>query len=180
MKAITALAGAVFLTVILAFSFPDDWVLLEKPNFKVFFPKKPEEQTQTVNTAVGKLKIDSYMYQVPDDKKDDNIMYMLAETTYPDTAINSDKKNLIDKFFRGSIDGAVNNVHGKLLTETIIQLNDYPGRKVRIDFKDGLAVITMCSYLVKNKLYITETMTETKNDFNKSIDKFLNSFSLKQ
>ena len=34
-------------------------------------------------------------------------------------------------------------------------------------------------YLVKNKLYMSETITETKNDFNKSIDKFFNSFSLK-
>jgi len=179
MKIISALVGTLFLTVILSFSFPGDWVLLEKSDFKILFPQKPEEQTQTVNTALGKLNIDTYIYEVPDSKKDDNLMYMFAQTAYPDTAINSDKKDLLDKFFRGSIDGAVNNVHGKLLSETVIQLNGYPGRKVRIDFKDGLAVINMGFYLVKNKLYMSETITETKNDFNKSIDKFFNSFSLK-
>ncbi len=179
MKIISALVGTVLLTVILSFSFTDDWVLVENSNFRILFPQKPQEQTQKVNTALGTLYMETYIYQVPDNQKDDNIMYLFAQTVYPDTTINSDKKDLIDKFFRGSVDGAVKNVQGKLLSETVIQLNGYPGRKIRIDFRDGLAVISMCSYLVKNKLYMTETITETKNDHNKSIDKFFSSFGLK-
>jgi hypothetical protein len=179
MKIISAFVGTFLLTVILSFSTPEDWVLLENSNFRILFPQKPQDQTQTVNTALGKLNMETYIYEVPDSQKDDNLIYMLAQTTYPDTAINSDKTGLIDKFFRGSIDGAVKSVHGKLRSETIIQLNGYPGRKVRIDFNEGLAVINMRFYLVKNILYASETITESKNDSNKSIDKFFGSFSLK-
>jgi hypothetical protein len=71
-------------------------------------------------------------------------------------------------------------VHGKLLSEKIIQINGFPGREARIDFRDGLAVITMRAYLVKNKMYILQTITETKKDFNKSIGKFMDSFKLKR
>jgi len=51
---------------------------------------------------------------------------------------------------------------------------------VRIDFKDGLAVIRMRYYLVKNRLFMLQIFTETKKEQNKSIDRFMDSFKLKQ
>jgi hypothetical protein len=55
----------------------------------------------------------------------------------------------------------------------------YPGRKFRVDVQNGVAVMTMRAYLVRNKLYMLQVITETKKDLNKSIEKFMNSFSLK-
>jgi len=159
----------------------DDWVPFEDAGCKMLFPKTPGDESQTVNTAIGELKLYNHLYEVPDGVEDDNLVYLLSETEFTDsTKVNSKNgKEQVDKFFRGAVDGGVSSAHGKLLTEEIIQLDGYPGRKFRADIKDGLAVMTMKAYLVKNKLYMLEVITETKKDFNKSIDKFMSSFALK-
>jgi len=159
----------------------DPWVTFENASCKMLFPKTPVDESQTVNTAIGELKLNNHSYEVPDSTEDDNLVYLLSETEFSDSnTINSKNgKAVVDKFFRGSVDGAVNSVHGKLLTEEVIQLDGYPGRKFRVDVKDGVAVMTMRSYLVRNKLYMLQVITETKKDFNKSMEKFMSSFTLK-
>jgi len=180
MKKINALLSAFILsTLIMSFVHADDWVLFEDGYCKILFPKTPDDQTENTNTAIGALTMHIHMYQVPDGAMDDNFLYGVIETEYPDSVINSNKKELLDKFFRNSIDGAVKNVNGKLLTETKIQLDGFPGREFRIDFKDGLAVITMRAYLAGNIMYFLQTITPTKKDHNKSIGRFMDSFVLK-
>ncbi|HEX4372302.1 MAG TPA: hypothetical protein VHZ50_03260 [Puia sp.] len=118
------------------------------------------------------------IYDVPETEKDDNHVYLVNETTYPDSLINSDKKEILDEFFKKAIGGAVKNVQGTLLSEKNMELNEFPGREVRIDYRNGLAVIKMRLYLVKNIVYMMETITDTKKQSNSSVDKFLNSFQL--
>jgi hypothetical protein len=145
----------------------------------MLFPKRPIDTVIMVNSAVGFIKITSHMYEVPNNRQDDNLYYALSETEYPDTVINSAMTDKLDKFFTNSIKGAVDNVHGKLMSEIKVQINGYPGREIRADFQDGTYIITMRSYLVKNKMYILEIITAVKKDFNTSISKFMNSFALK-
>ncbi|HVW61578.1 MAG TPA: hypothetical protein VHC48_16110 [Puia sp.] len=163
----------------MSFIHQNGWYLFDSNKYKMFFPKRPDDQVQTVQTAIGELKMNVHMYEAPENETDDNFTYGIIETDYPDTVINSGKKDILDKFFRNSIDGAVKNVNGKLLTESNIQLNGFPGREFRVDYKDGLAVITMRAYLVKNTMYMLQTITETKKDHNAAIGKFMNSFTLK-
>lgn len=173
---------AILLTTFLFLSFTkkDNWILFESVDygFKVEFPKEPTPNPQTVNSEIGMLKMNIFMYDASKDKKDNNLVYMVNSTEYPDTLINSNKTEELDNFFRNSIDGAVNSVHGEILSERVITLNEFPGREARIDFQNGKAVITMRLYLVKNQLYIIQTITETKKDFNLSIKKFFDSFEL--
>jgi hypothetical protein len=179
MKKIASLSLAFILVLVtMSCAAQDDWISIEGYGYKILFPKKPTDQSQDIVTAVGKLKMNIFMYETPGPEADDNISYWTMQTIYPDSVINSDKTEKLDKFFRNSVDGAVGSVHGKLLTEKIIQLNGYPGREFRVDVKDGVAVITMRAYLVKNTMYMLQVVTETKRDFNKSIYRFMNSFSL--
>lgn len=156
---------------------PDDWVVLEDSHFKILFPKKPTDQTQTVDSPVGKLTIQIHMYEAPE--TDDNHTYGLMTSEYPDSTVNSDQKELVDNFFSGAIEGAVNNVKGKLLSVDTVQIAGYPGRHFRVDYQEGLAVITMRAYLVKNKMYMIQTITDTKKDHNKAMERFMSSFELK-
>ena len=157
----------------------EDWISFEGHGYKMLFPEKPKDETRTINTALGELKMNIFMYEVQDELKDDNYTYSITEIEYPDSVINSDKKDILDKFMRNCVDGSVNSVHGKLLTETVIQLNGFPGREFRIDIKDGFAVVTMRAYLVHNTMYILQIITNAKKDFNKSLGRFMNSFTLK-
>lgn len=172
---LTALMIVVFTT---SFVLKADWFLLDEPSFSILFPKKPEAQVQSVKSAIGDLTMNINMYDGSKDN-DENFLYGIITTEYPDSLINSDKKEKLAAFFRGSVDGAVKNVQGKLLSEKDIEMNGFPGREARVDFQNGLAIILMRSYLVHNKMYILQTITETKKEGNASVLKFYNSFKLK-
>jgi len=171
----------ILISAVLTMSFihQNGWFLFETGHYKVSFPKKPSDHTQIANTELGKIKMSVYTYDPPDNELDDNYTYAILENEYPDSLMNSDKKDLIDKFFRSSIDDAVQNFKGKLLTESKIQLNGFPGREFKVSLDNGAAVLTMRFYLVKNTMYMLQTITGAKKDRNPSIGKFMDSFTLK-
>jgi len=141
-----------------------DWQLFEsKENgFSILFPREPEVNPQIVNTEVGELTLDVYMVEVNDQSKDDNLVYSVICTEYPASIFQNPTEETFKLFFRNSVDGAVNNVHGKLLSELIIQFDGHPGREIKIDFREGLAIITMRMYLIDNKMYIYMNVTFEK------------------
>ncbi len=175
----TIIIFIIILTFSVGFTNSKDWQLLELEDFQIEFPKKTDYQTKIINSPIGNLKMHIYMYDSSQDKKDDNLVYGVMFIEYPDTIVNSDSKEDLTPLFKNSVDGAVNNVNGKLLSESVIELDGFPGREIKVDFKDGLAIIKMRIYLVKSKLFIIQTITKTKNYSNKSIDKFMDSFKLK-
>ena len=174
---------AIILTavVILTMSFTSakEWYILEDASYRIEFPEKPTNQQQSVPSAVGELKMDINMYDASAVKDEDNMVYGMITTEYPDSVMNSDKKELLPDFWRNSTDGAVKNVKGKLLSEKKLTLGEFPGYEIRIDFQDGMAVIVMRSFLVHNKMYVMQTIAEPKKDGNKSSKRFFESFKLK-
>ncbi|TLX77659.1 hypothetical protein E9993_03180 [Labilibacter sediminis] len=165
---------------LLSFAKAGKWFQFESSEFgfKIEFPKEPTSNPQVINSAIGELKMNMFMYHASSNGKDDNLVYLANYTEYPDSLVNSENTETLPTFFRNSIDGAVTNVHGKLLSEKNIAIDEYPGREVRIDFQQGKAVITMRIFLVKNKMYMLQTITATNKDFNKSITQFMDSFKL--
>lgn len=176
MKALIALLLLSF--VITSFDKSYNWYLLETKSYKILFPKKPDSSTKDIDSQIGKLTLHLNIYEVPENETDDNHLYMTNETSYPDSAINSDNMKIVDAFFTNAIAGSVKNVSGKLLSEKAISLGKYPGREVRIDYLNGVAIIKMRIYLVRNTTFMIQTITETKKQDNESINKFMNSFQL--
>lgn len=172
---ITIIITLFFLT---GFVLHSDWFLLEGKDYSIQFPKKPETQTQNLGSAVGDLKMIINMYEGAKDN-DENYLYGIITSVYPDSLVNSSKTEKLPAFFKGSIDGAVKNVQGKLLSEKEIEINGFPGREARIDFKNGMAVITMRIYLVHNQTFILQIITETSKEKNQSAQRFFESFKLK-
>lgn len=118
-------------------------------------------------------------YEPADSVKDDNHVYMIMESQYPDSTIHSDKTEIIEKFFRSAIDGAAKNSNCILMNESSGSVGKYPTRTIEMDFRNGLAIIKMEMILFRSKLIIIQTITETKKYSNSSIDGFFNSFVLK-
>jgi len=173
------IAGITILLFTMSFKNMGDWYLFDSKEFSIEFPKKPTASTQNVNSAIGELKMDMFMYDASNGG-DDNVLYGLVTSVYPDSLVNSDKTEILSTFFRNSIDGAVKNVQGKLLTEKTIEINGFPGREIKVDYQNGLAIIKMRMYLVHNKMIFLQTITETAKDDNASALKFHNSFKLKK
>lgn len=176
LKSFTALVFILVFT--LGFTVLSDWYLFETDNFSIEFPQKPVEKTQSLPTTIGDLKI--VMWSAESKKgEDDNLVYSLMLSDYPDSLINSDKVELLDRFFRGSVDGAVNNIKGKLLSEKNIELSGFPGREARIEYANGKSIIKMKLYLVHNRMYILQTITEPGKEDNPNSFRFHDSFKIK-
>lgn len=167
---------------LLSFVNAGDWKSFESKLFKfrVEFPDVPTEQSQTVPSAIGDLKMNFYMYDassVPN-SKDENLVYMVNYTSYPKDKVNSNNKEMLKTFFDGAVSGAVANVQGKLISQKDINYGLHPGREAKIDFQNGTAIINVRLYLVANNMYMIQTITETKKDNNASIKKFMDSFKI--
>ncbi len=160
-------------------SINSDWIVIkpENGNCSILMPSQPTAQEKIINSEIGELEMKLFLLQ-PANGTDENKLYSLNFADYPAGTIHSDSTNLLKDFFDNSRDKSVENVKGKLLSETIIKINGYPGRESRIDFKNGLAIIKQRTYLLKNRIYILQVITLTENSFNVSINKFLDSFKL--
>jgi len=154
------------------------WLVSEEYGYKIEFPEEPVERPKVVNSEIGELKLNVFLYDASLRGKDDNLVYMVNYTEYPVDQIHSNNTEILPDLFRNSVEGVVMNVNGELLSEEEIQLGQYPGREIRIDYKNGMAIISMRIYLVENKMYMIQTITETKKEAKKSIDRFMDSFEL--
>lgn len=171
----------IVVTTIMSFNVYADWYTFETPKFKVVFPKSPTHTTKILNSEVGELSMHLYMYNASIDETDENLIYSVGSSEYPKQHIDAHIKQYnLSAFFKNSIDGMVKNVSGKLLSESKINLENYPGREFKIDFKDGLAIIKTRIYLVDTTVYFIQTITKTEKENNKLIDKFMNSFTIKK
>ena len=167
-------------TLLVCFNESNDWYQFDSNEYKILFPKLPSSTINQVSTEAGALQIQMYMYNASKDATDENLIYGISISEYPKDHITNHKEHdNFETFFKNSIYGMVNKVNGKLISETNISLDKYQGREIKIDFKNGLAIIKARFYLVNNTVYIIQTITKTENDNNKSIDKFMNSFELK-
>jgi hypothetical protein len=97
-----------------------DWYLLKSEyfGFKIEFPKEPKYIQQTSVFKYGRQDFNIYTFESESDN-DDNLNYFACKTTYPDSFINT-YKNRIDQFFNGSIHSSIESVHGKKISDRVV------------------------------------------------------------
>lgn len=174
-----AILAALLLPVLVGFA--PDWVKFtsEKGAFSVQLPGQPEESEQAVKTDIGELSLRIFSYETDKNDVDNNIVYMIMSTDYPESSgISSDAKERIPTMFRNAVDGGVKNVNGKLLSEKDITLKGFPGRQYKLAFQEGEGIISGRFYLVKNRMYMVQAIVMKAKENDPSVLKFLNSFSV--
>lgn len=146
--------------------------------FKITFPGKPEQSQKPANTPAGPIKVNLFTYNA--DRSDDgNKLYLLMYSDYPEAVISSTKsKSVVDTFFKNAIDGAINNIHGKIISIESSPINKYPGRFVKASFAEGKAMMDVHFYLVKNRFYMLEVGYQKKELNAASEKRFFSSFQL--
>lgn len=157
-----------------------DWVKYENSagGFSAAFPSMPEESEQELNTALGSLTLKIFNSPAESDS-DANIVYAVMYTVYPENTISSSMDaEKMEKFFNGSVNGAVTNVKGKLLSEEKVSIKNFPGRHIKVDYMQGQAVIDMYLYLVNDKNYMLQVIHLPGKEDNSNLKKFIGSFSL--
>lgn len=137
-------------------------------SFTVMLPGNVQEQKQTINTQLG--PIEAYFYSA----KAKHQAFTVAYSDYPDSFIAAtDPKAMLD----GSRDGAVRNIQGQLLSETLIDMKGNPGRELNI--KGPQKMILKCRiYLVKKRLYQIMAVSNPDHAFDKKITEVFDSFKV--
>lgn len=156
----------------------NNWVTFSKNEFSILFPEQPEVGDKDIETKIGTLKMHTMTYE-PGKFKDDNEVYVLIYTDYPEEMVSSDfKDELIDSFFSNAIRGMIKKRGYTKREEKKISMNGYPGRSVKIDMVEEKAVMNIRIYIVKSRAYIMQTLCYKENDDNAMSTKYFNSFKL--
>ncbi|NND52313.1 MAG: hypothetical protein HKN54_07895, partial [Flavobacteriaceae bacterium] len=157
----------------------DSWVTTSnlEHGYSIEFPKTPALQSQQVPTEVGNLSMDYYMLDLSTDASSKNLVYMSAYTTYPANESYSDE-GLQNSMLDGSVDGAVKNINGKLLSSEHIKFQGYRGRYAKISIYNDAYIVNLKNILVDNRLYFVQVITLKANDDNSDLKRFMTSFEL--
>ena len=95
-------------------------------HFAIRFPGKPKENTQSVKTELGTLKVYTATYALPDGS-----IYLASFTEFPADAVKPDFRGT---FFDGAVSG-LKGKDGKVVSEMKIEIgkDKIEGREVLID-----------------------------------------------
>lgn len=149
-----------------------EWLNFESESgrFSVLFPGAPDEQVESVQTAIGVIETQFFMVTQRD------LAYSVNLADYPPEMIAAgDTQQMLD----GARDGAVSNVNGELLEEKELTLGGYPGRELKVRVEEEGIVVRARIYLVNERLYVIQAMSKERLASSEDIDKFLDSFELK-
>ncbi len=140
--------------------------------FKIHFPDVPKEFDLPFDSKMGPIVTHTVMYT-------SNITYWLGYTDYP---INFEKANAIKAMLDNGRDGSLARVakeDPRILTESDISVDGYPGRFLRVELK-GDAIVRYEIVLAGNRQYVLAVGTpkgDPKNEeTQKNYDKFATSF----
>jgi hypothetical protein len=149
----------------------DTWIPYESKEgrFTAKFPSKPLVRTQNVPTAVGTLKMTMYSVRGP------GMMIAVAIADFPPKLV---KKRTQKQMFDGARDRAVQQVGGKLVKETKITVQGWPGRKLMIAKKAGGQTLQMEQVfcLAKNRLYQAAVVYQLAKKPEALLKKFFENF----
>lgn len=139
--------------------------------FTLSFPGgPPAEQKQIVRTPTGNLDVTSYVFE----SKQNPGRYLVSFSEYPEGAVatGTDEKRL--DYAR---DGLVSRSKGKLVSESRIKVEGFPGRDLVIEMEPNNALRTRM-FAVKNRLFQVMVLGPRKMVQAKTTEIFLESFQL--
>jgi hypothetical protein len=136
--------------------------------YRVEFPAKPVESTQSIATKVGPVKTRTSAIEVGDK------VFMTVRSSYPTNVTIGDPQTNLD----GIRDGSVRNVNGKLLSEERLNVSNAPARLLLIDMPRSNRAAEALMVLDGNRLcqavYVGPPGTENTPE----AKRFLSSFAL--
>jgi hypothetical protein len=128
-------------------------------------PGEPKRTRQKVTTPAGTIDVLAYMVEVPSGA------YVVSATRFRGTLRCLSTQQRLD----GARDGAVKNVHGTLISEKQIKLDNNPGRELLI--KAPGVFMHQRVFLINNRLVQAVVVSQTEAE-SADISHFFNSLKL--
>ncbi|HUV06222.1 MAG TPA: hypothetical protein VMX75_00755 [Spirochaetia bacterium] len=142
--------------------------------FSVLMPGKPEEQTHTLNTAAGDIKLTIYASEMGE-----SLVFFVSYSDYPPEVAGS---AVPGGLLRAARDSTVQSQGGKLLASYGIALGGHPGLSYVAEAKvqGREAVLRARNFMVGSRLYQIFALGERGEGSTEKMAKFLGSFRLKK
>ncbi|MFT4523631.1 MAG: hypothetical protein ACI8ZN_002586 [Bacteroidia bacterium] len=175
-KVICLLFLTAFVTSSLSFTTEEEWYKYEstKFNYSISFPGKPTKSVMKIRSVLGKIKLNMMIYNPG--YADDNLLYMVNYTAYPAGFVNDGSEEFLDGFYEGAMNGAISKVDGEVISKKKIKQHGYEGRDVKFKIKDGGNISKIRMFLIKNRMYMLQTMSEASEDGYETQKRFFDSF----
>ena len=139
------------------YSYPAD-------GFSISAPAQPVISKQDVDSDGGSVKMHNYLLELGS--------AALYASTSEDSALPNSN---LDDALKGAEQGAVDNVHGHLVSDKRIALGSYPGVEMEAD--SDSAHFTARIYIVRSRLYLTLVVSAPGKPY-PGATRFLDSFHL--
>jgi len=137
-------------------------------SFSILLPGKVYEKRQSMNSDVGPVEI--FTYRVTSKHHDYAVIYV----DYPHFMV---EEQSAEELLDGASYGTVMDNRGKLMTETSIYLQGYPGRELKIAGPNK-EYIRARLYLVDNRLYQIKAVSKVSLTDEKNVETMFDSFNL--
>jgi hypothetical protein len=135
------------------------------------FPGAPQPRTQPLQSKYGSHEAKMWILDVPG-----NAFFALFYMDYPKDSFAKAKP---EDLLADARDEAVKNVKGKLVSETKITMNGYPGREFKIASPGALNLHARI-FLAKERLYQVIAVVPEARDSAGDAKKFLDSFKFQK
>ncbi len=145
--------------------------------FKVRVPGEFKEKADTFDTDIGNLIYHTFFYQDQSEEAE-NFIYMISYVDYPVEAVHSDSTDLLEEFFKATIDQATFSIAGDLAYSNPIEEQGYPGFLWRINYRQNTGIIKTKALLKDNRYYAIQAVSTKELALNPTIDRFLDSFKI--
>lgn len=143
----------------------------EQGNFFIIFPGEPSYSVEDVETAVGKLKMHTYLYEESNDAA-----YMVAYIDYPDDLVEESDNDVL---LEAALEGALSS-WGIDIEEAKKETTWHSGYKgIFCNEKNGDTHAAYEVILVENRLYQLAILQYDKSIPQKTLSTFYDSFELK-
>jgi hypothetical protein len=102
----------------------------DEGGFTIQLPSTPEEQVQTVPSALGDVDMHIFMAET------ETAAYGVMYNTFPLEVAEGDEA--LNNMFDSSRDGAIGNVGGEFVSEEAIEISGHPGRHIVFTVPDAI------------------------------------------
>jgi hypothetical protein len=137
--------------------------------FSVILPSIPQKEKYTGGTPFGEVTV--HMFSV----EYGGIVYLVGYSDYPDSVVET---RSAEEILNSARDGSLAALEGKLLSEESITCEEYPGKMVKIEPKDGTLLYQSRIYLVKGRVYQTAVISSVEKAGIDEVKNFMDSFRL--
>ena len=154
----------------------DIWYSTQKDSlgFKIFFPDKPTEANQLIETEIGTIEQKTFYLN------NDNgpiYFYQLNYIEYPEGSLHSDSTDLMIDFYYETIQGAIKTFNGTLAYDADVEVNGIKGRMYRIDYNNDALSLKAQAFVINNRYYSVQAIYKKGQKIN-ALDRFFDSFDI--